>query len=486
MVNQNRAREDTFEVDADWAVPDLAAVLPAGAVLEQHTVSLSTRYFDTAAQDLLRQGVTLRVRTGYTDSGWRLQPSNGMARGEARITADGNGRAVPAQLREIAFGLARGAQLRPAVTLMTNRTVTRVVGPAGEILAEIVDDQVSARRPGADAQPTCWRAVDLGAGTGDEQLLAAIGRRLADSGAIVVATRPKLARVLGDQPPLNSHRGERARTLGALVRNYLQAQHAALIAGDLALRRGQNAIHATRVATRRYRSVLRVFADLFDPEQAASLDAELAWYAGLLGAVRDGEVLSRHVAQTLTALPAQVDIGAMAAQLDEHLVAEQESARRLLLRQMRSRRYLALLATLDAWQERAPMTEKGAHSSKTVHGYFETAGERFAKRLKLAGRPEADADELHRARKAGKRMRYTAELAVPALGKPARLAVERATLFQDTLGEYQDSTVAGDVVRSLAAETDAPPLAFAYGVLYASEQQRGQAARDHARTLRWR
>jgi hypothetical protein len=52
----------------------------------------------------------------------------------------------------------------------------------------------------------------------------------------------------------------------------LGAQYAALIAGDLALRRGQDAIHDTRVATRRYRSVLRVFADLFDPDHATTLD----------------------------------------------------------------------------------------------------------------------------------------------------------------------------------------------------------------------
>jgi hypothetical protein len=94
VVNPNHEREDTFEVDADWAVPDLAAVLPTGAVLEQQTMSLSTRYFDTAAQDLLRQGVTLRLRTGHADSGWRLQLSDGAARAEARITADGNGRAA--------------------------------------------------------------------------------------------------------------------------------------------------------------------------------------------------------------------------------------------------------------------------------------------------------------------------------------------------------------------------------------------------------
>ncbi len=487
MVNPYRAHENAFEVDADWALPDLTAVLPAGAVLEQRTVSLSSRYFDTAGRDLLRHGVTLRVRTGDVDNAWRLKLPDEEARTEMRVQANGSVRAVPAPLREIVFGVARGAQLRPTATVVTARTVTRIIGPGGDLLAEISDDQVTATRPGPDAEPTCWHAVDIKPRTDDEQLVVAITRQLTASGAAVVATpRPKLARLLGDQPPLYPRRGRRARTLGDLVRDYLQAQHAALIAGDLALRRGQNAIHATRVATRRYRSVLRVFADLFEPDEAARLDAELAWYAGLLGAVRDGEVLSKHIAHTLSTLPAQVDVGPVSAQLEERLTAGQDSARRLLLRQMRSRRYLALLATLDAWQQQPPMTDAAAHPPKTVHTYFDTAGQRLAKRLKQAGRPDAADEVLHRARKAGKRMRYTAELAVPALGEPARRAVKRATRFQDILGEHQDSAVAGDVVRSLAAETDGGQLAFAYGVLYAGEQQRGQAARAHALAMRWR
>ena len=51
------------------------------------------------------------------------------------------------------------------------------------------------------------------------------------------------------------------------------------------------AVHQTRVAARRYRSMLHVFADLFDSEDARRLDEELAWYAGLLGDLRDLHVL---------------------------------------------------------------------------------------------------------------------------------------------------------------------------------------------------
>jgi hypothetical protein len=56
VVEQYRERDDKFDVDADWVVPDLTAVIPAGAMIKQRTVSLSSRYFDTAALDLLRHG----------------------------------------------------------------------------------------------------------------------------------------------------------------------------------------------------------------------------------------------------------------------------------------------------------------------------------------------------------------------------------------------------------------------------------------------
>ncbi|MBC2640815.1 CHAD domain-containing protein [Rhodococcus sp. 4CII] len=41
---------------------------------------------------------------------------------------------------------------------------------------------------------------------------------------------------------------------------------------------------------RRFRSTLRVFKDLFDPDQRAALDDELPWYAGVPGEVRDRQV----------------------------------------------------------------------------------------------------------------------------------------------------------------------------------------------------
>ena len=66
---------------------------------------------------------------------------------------------------------------------------------------------------------------------------------------------------------------QQPESLHRLIFGYLDKQRAVITRGDVALRQGEEPIHRTRVAIRRYRSVLRVFAGEFDAEQAVALDA---------------------------------------------------------------------------------------------------------------------------------------------------------------------------------------------------------------------
>ena len=61
------------------------------------------------------------------------------------------------------------------------------------------------------------------------------------------------------------------RTAGAVILAYMAAQDRQLVEGDLSLRRERGGIHPTRVATRRLRSTLRIFADYFDADRAQAL-----------------------------------------------------------------------------------------------------------------------------------------------------------------------------------------------------------------------
>jgi CHAD domain-containing protein len=62
---------------------------------------------------------------------------------------------------------------------------------------------------------------------------------------------------------------------------YVGDQIDAIFDGDMALRRGQDPIHDTRVAIRRLRSTIRVFGKLLDRSDAENFDDELKWFAGL-------------------------------------------------------------------------------------------------------------------------------------------------------------------------------------------------------------
>jgi CHAD domain-containing protein len=275
----------------------------------------------------------------------------------------------------------------------------------------------------------------------------------------------------------------RAASLQDSVLAYLAEQYDAILTGDLELRRGHDVVHKTRVATRRYRSVLRVFGGLFDPDRAAALDAELKWYAAVLGEVRDLQVLRDHLTADLHELPAELVLGPVAARLSETFGTEIAKATRTLETAMRSKRYLTLLDELREWLIAPPLTNRTTTSRNHLARYVAKTGKKFQKRLAAAESLD-DADEaknvaMHSARKAAKRARYTAELSIPALGKDARRARKRAKAVQSRLGDRQDAVIATGFLRKLGAAAGTRPgeNGFTFGILLGRELERGHIHR---------
>lgn len=498
MADREIEREDKFDVDASFRMPDLADLAPAGGSLRRETRHLRNVYFDTAEQDLLRNRVTLRRRHGGPDEGWHLKlPADAGARTEVRLPPD-EARLPPKRLREVTAGLRRGRPVRQVAVLQTERRAVQLLDAGGAVVAEVADDVVhaSAGAVSDGALLSQWREVEVELGPADgadEARLAAIGDRLRAAGATPAGFASKLARALAEprsdaatRGPASGSRptgGPSTATAGGVVLAYLADQRAAIIAGDLALRLGDDAIHPTRVATRRYRSTVRTFATLFDQDRAAALDAELRWYAGVLGGVRDGAVMRERMAAAVADVPVSARLGPVGGDIDQHLVADSARHGADLSRALDGRRYLALLTELDAWLVDPPFTPPAQDPAAAVTALVAKAGRQVAKRLSIALEQEDD-DALHPARKAAKRARYAAELAAPVLGaKKSERRVTRYTELQDILGEYQDSVVAAELLLRLGREAGTRPgeNGFAYGVLYAEELQRGRAARRRAR-----
>jgi CHAD domain-containing protein len=464
-AEEHRERELKFDVALDWELPDPAGLTTPEGSVERETVHLETTYFDTDACDLLRNRLTLRRRTGDADVGWQLKVPDGDARTEIRLPLAGH--AMPAELREATLGARGGAALKRLASLVTERELHRLLDDEGTPLAEIVVDTVTASHIRDAAGTRHWREVEVELVQGDEQLLDQAARWLAKRGAEPSSSRSKLARAV--EAATVERRG--LSTLAGLVGSYLDRQIEAMVRGDVTQRRGGDAIHDTRVATRRYRSVLRVLGALFDPERAAALDAELAWYSSGLGAVRDSHVLRTHLDRELADLPPGLIIGPVAARIDATLAHDEHDASVRLAAQMRTKRYFALLAELSAWREQVPVVAD--EPAANIADYLDKAQRKV--RLRIAAAPKgAGRDEaLHRARKAAKRARYIAELSRPELGDQGDSVRKAMKKTQERLGVRQDRVVAAEFLRRVgAAAIAAGENGFTYGLLYERERSR--------------
>lgn len=283
----------------------------------------------------------------------------------------------------------------------------------------------------------------------------------------------------GERPPLAG--------VGGLVDDYLQAQYEQLAWGDFRLRQGENAVHKVRVAVRRTRSTLRIFAALFEHDRAARLDAELAWYAESLGRVRDLDVVLRTVGADLDSDPDGLVPPRAADRLMGILSSDRERVWEHLLSLLDGRRYRALLSDLDEWRRQAPMTAEATADPHGVEDFVRRAKKKSDKRYKraTAARQPADdtegagnaADEaLHRARKAAKRTRYAAELAQPAIGKAAKRIAKKHEKRQDAWGAVQDHVTTIRALREIAARDDiSTDVGFLCGAL-AQRHSQGKAA----------
>lgn len=467
-------RELKFDVPPDFAMPELGTCLPAPAQVDTDEVVLVSTYYDTVGMDLLGQRITLRRRTGDTDTGWHLKIPEDAARTEIQLPLNGADQ-VPERLRTLVAGITTGRSLSPVAVVRTRRRRTRVLDE-GDVLAEVADDQVHATTIGDAARSVEWREVEVELGTGDEKLLAQLGDCLLGAGAWKAQASSKLGRALGVDAV-----GADVTTAIGLIGAYLAEQSSEFAVGDLGLRRGKGVVHKTRVAARRYRSALRVFAQILHRNRVTWLDEELSWYQELLGQVRDREVLHRRLSEAVAALPTELVLGPVMADIDQTLLGEQEKARGVLMAALDSERYFTLIRALRDFAAN-PAVAAGA-TIADVEKLERKARRKARTRLGVA-LGDQDDELLHRARKATKRARYARELVVP-VRRQSEVPLERYKRLQDALGEHQDSVVAAELLRRLASRASqrSDSNGFTYGILHEREEQARRRARAEAAEL---
>lgn len=280
------------------------------------------------------------------------------------------------------------------------------------------------------------------------------------------------------------------RTVGDLIRPYVAEQCRVICDALAPLRAGEPVVHRTRVAVRRLRSTVRVFADAFEPAAVQKLETELVWLAGALGEVRDLDILGERLADRLQKLPAELVMGPVASTIQTEIALRRKERWAELMAAFDSERWTDLTRVLARWEESPPLTEAAQAPALEAKRYVRKADKKLAKRLKAAlaaydeGSPDAE-ELLHAARKAGKRHRYAVELMEPLWGSKSTKIVAHRKELQDVLGEHQDSHVSAEFLRGAGARfgNRSGGNGFTYGLLYGAELGGRKGLPDRLRKL---
>ncbi len=285
-------------------------------------------------------------------------------------------------------------------------------------------------------------------------------------------------------PPVESLAVDRHATILETVRAGLADGARLLLDHEPLVRKDEDpeGVHQARVGIRRVRSVLRVFATELDPAFAQPLDAELARFGRVLGAVRDADVLGWRLSDRIDALPEALDRVA-GVRLLSRLAAERRGHLALLLRELDASRHHELLARLVAAID-APVLMSQATADDRARPLARRRLDHRWKRLRhtVAALPaEPSIAELHAVRIRAKRVRYASDAVAPVVGGPARKLAKHLQPVQDLLGDLHDTAVSTAWLRAAAEAASIPRLSvITAGQLIAADQ------REAARLLdRW-
>jgi len=214
-------------------------------------------------------------------------------------------------------------------------------------------------------------------------------------------------------------------------------------------------LHDLRVATRRLRSGLRLFAAVLGPKRSESLRVELSWIAGLLGAVRDRDVFISNLETQSQRL---AEAGAIAGLLAEELHRQRGPVREALEAALTSRRFASLMHRLDALASSLPPRHAPVVPVQEGAPALIKKAQKRVLRLGRTIGPDSPATDLHRLRILFKRLRYACEFfrdafADPSAGQdPLADYIEAMVRFQDCLGDHQDAVVASGRIQALAKD----------------------------------
>lgn len=213
---------------------------------------------------------------------------------------------------------------------------------------------------------------------------------------------------------------------------------------------GAEAVHQSRVASRRLRSGLSLYRRAVPCDELEAANAALRECAATLGAARDWDVFVEETGTRLAGAGGDRRIAALLrAAKRRRQIAHAELAAFLAGPEFRRLELaLGMAASLRPWERGSD----GATLSAPTGRFAAAALERRMKHVRRRGKilDTLPPPELHEFRKDCKRLRYAAEFFAPSFpAKAVKPFVKRLAALQTELGTLNDAVVASNLMAEL-------------------------------------
>ncbi|HKS02214.1 MAG TPA: CHAD domain-containing protein, partial [Arthrobacter sp.] len=364
-----------------------------------------------------------------------------------------------------------------------------------------------------------WREWELELVHGQPELFTAAAAVLAEAGARPSAHASKLQRALGQalpeaqggtetegtaatdrggQPPGGRKPGKKWPA-SAVVTGYLAGQISEILANDARVRLEEpDAVHAMRSATRRVRSALGVYRNLYGRAAVGRIRNELKWLGRILGTPRDAEVMQDRLRTSIGKLPPGEGADDVKRRIERELGIRLDAGYRKTQEVLLTDRYFRLLDDLEDFRDHPPVRPAASGRARKAAGKLVGKSAKRLRRAHKSARPvkggagerpgmelrDATAHEtaLHQVRKDAKRLRHAAETLDPVFGRRAARLAKAAHKQQRILGDHHDSVMARIFLAKLAGGPALPePVAAAYAALLKREEKSAAKAQTKYR-----
>ena len=469
-----------MEVEAKFALTDATLIkrLQTVETIDGLTLTVGTltrvrdTYCDTADRRLLAAGYACRQRRvgrarALLVTLKQITPTSTAIHTREELEIELRQDAPPTQwqaspARERVLSIIGDAPLQKLFQLDQTRT-KREVMKDGTPIAEWSVDEVRVRVGNRRVKFAELEIELKPAGTAED--LARLAASVQAEWHLAPVTQSKFARALAwvdeaNATPPKRRRAPRIRlddTMAEAARKTLLLHWGRMLAHEAGAREGTDIeqVHDMRVATRRMRAALRVFAEFLDTDAFKPFAKMLRRTARVLGAVRDLDVFREKTQRYLDTLPDE-----RKAELEPLLAAwqtEYQRARGELIEWLDSVAYARFkteftefLQTPGAGAATANSPDDAPRAERVrdvlpiillrgwadVRAYDESVSA-----------PDVSLTLLHQLRIASKGLRYTLEFFAGVLPPDAKPLIEQIKRLQDHLGNLQDAVVACSHLR---------------------------------------